>query len=294
MSSASTRPDSLRAARWAGCSPASLLAALGRARVRIALLILASLLMLPGFAPAQDTDYSRYVSPWKTPWDYQGPQGAEHWSELDPDYAACNKGTQQSPIDIRNARKGDDLPAIRFEYISSPLKYVINNAHTIRVDYHDAPGTGNFLIVGDKRYQLTQFHFHRPSEERINGKQYEMVLHLMHTAADQEVAGVAILLKRGHENATIQQIWDHMPPIEAQEEVVGAELNPAGMLPHDTGYFLYTGSVTAPPCTEGVKWFVLKTPVEISAAQIQQFAKLYPKNVRPLQPLNGRVVQESR
>jgi carbonic anhydrase len=85
-----------------------------------------------------------------------------------------------------------------------------------------------------------------------------------------------------------------MPAIEAQEEVVGAELNPAGLLPHDTSYFLYTGSVTAPPCTEGVKWFVLKTPVEISAAQIQQFAKIFPRNVRALQPLNGRVVQESR
>jgi carbonic anhydrase len=280
------RPHSLR-------TPRAGLAVRRRLRMKFPLLILASLLILPAFAPAQDTDYSRYVSPWKTPWDYDGPQGAQHWSELDPDYAACNKGTEQSPIDIRNARKAD-LPAIRFEYNSSPLKYVINNAHTIRVDYHDAPGTGNFLIVGDKRYQLTQFHFHRPSEEHINGKQYEMVLHLMHTAADQEVAGVAVLLKRGHENATIQQIWDHMPAIEAQEEVVGAELNPAGLLPHDTSYFLYTGSVTAPPCTEGVKWFVLKTPVEISAAQIQQFAKIFPHNVRALQPLNGRVVQESR
>jgi carbonic anhydrase len=121
-----------------------------------------------------------------------------------------------------------------------------------------------------------------------------MVLHLMHTAADQEVAGVAVLLKRGHENAAIQQVWDHMPATEAQEEVVGTDLNPAGLLPHDTGYFLYTGSQTAPPCTEGVKWFVLKTPVEISADQIQQFAKLYPRDARSLQPLNGRVVQESR
>lgn len=250
-------------------------------------------LFVPPFLPAQDTDYSRYVSPWKTPWSYDGSQGEKHWSELDSDYAACNNGKEQSPIDIRNAGKAD-LPAIRFEYMSEPLKYVINNAHTIRVDYHDAPGTGNFLIVGDKRYQLTQFHFHYPSEEYINGKRYDMVLHLMHTAADQEVAGVAVLLRRGHANATIQQVWDHMPSTEAQEEVVGTEINPAGMLPHDTGYFLYTGSLSAPPCTEGVKWFVLKTPVEISRDQIQQFAKLYPRDARSLQPLNGRVVQESR
>jgi carbonic anhydrase len=267
-------------------------AAASRARTKFALLTLASLLV-PAFVLAQNTDYSRYTSPWKTPWDYDGARGAQHWSELDSDYAACNSGQQQSPIDIRNARKAD-LPAIRFDYNSAPLKYVINNAHTIRVDYHDAPGTGNFLIVGDKRYQLTQFHFHHPSEEYINGRRYEMVLHLMHTAADQEVAGVTVLLKRGHENATIQQIWDNMPSTEAQEEVVNTELNPSGLLPHDTGYYLYTGSLTAPPCTEAVKWFVLKTPVEISAEQIQQFTKLYPKNVRPLQPLNGRVVEESR
>jgi carbonic anhydrase len=233
------------------------------------------------------------VSPWRTPWDYEGQRGAQHWSELDSSYAACNGGKEQSPIDIRNARKAD-LPAIRFEYHSEPLKYVINNGHTIRVDYHDAPGSGNFLVVGDKRYQLSQFHFHRPSEEYIDGKPFEMVLHLMHTAADQEVAGVAVLVKLGRANATVQQLWEHMPAAEGQQQAGDAELNPAGMLPQHTGYYLYTGSVTAPPCTEGVKWFVLKTPVEMSVAQINEFANLYPHDVRPLQPLNGRVVQETR
>ena len=113
----------------------------------------------------------------------KGATGAEHWSELDPDYATCNTGKEQSPIDIRNAEKAE-LPALRFESKSGPLKYLINNGYTIRVNYHDAPGTGNLLIVGDKRYQLTQFHFHRPSEEYIHGKPYDMVAHLMHQASD--------------------------------------------------------------------------------------------------------------
>jgi carbonic anhydrase len=230
---------------------------------------------------------------WKTPWDYQGAIGPEHWGDLDPTYAPCKTGKEQSPIDIRNATKAE-LPAIRFLDQSGPLKYLLNNGHTIRVNYH-GPGSADFLVVGDQRYQLTQFHFHRPSEEYIDGKSYDMVLHLMYQAGDGKVAGVAVVLKAGTANATIQQLWEHMPMTEGREqEIPGIEINPAGMLPHNTSYYTYMGSLTAPPCTENVVWFVLKTPVEISAEQISAFAKLYPHDVRPVQPLNGRVVQESQ
>jgi carbonic anhydrase len=231
---------------------------------------------------------------WKTQWTYEGPTGAEHWSDLDPGYAACNVGKEQSPIDIRNAEK-TELPAIRFEYKSGPLKYLINNGHTIRVNYHDAQGTGSFLIAGGRRYQLTQFHFHRPSEEYINGKPYDMEVHMMHQSIDGKVAGVAVLLKTGSTNPTIQQIWGHMPEtVGKEEEIAGVEVNPTSLLPHDTAYYTYMGSLTAPPCTEGVTWFVLKTPVDISAEEINAFAQLYPRDVRPVQPLNGRVVKESQ
>jgi carbonic anhydrase len=243
-------------------------------------------------AQAQNTDPSHYVSPWKTPWDYEGPRGAEHWSTLDPSYALCNVGTEQSPIDIRDTRKAK-LPALRFQYRSAPLGYVINNGHTIRVDYHDEPGTGSALLVGDKRYQLTQFHFHRPSEEYVHGRPYDMVLHLMHRAPDGEVAGVAVFLKAGSANPTIQQVLSHMPPTEGQLAAPAVTLDPTGMLPHDTAYYMYRGSQTAPPCNEGVTWFVLKTAVNVSATQIAAFSALYPHDVRPLQPLNGRVVEES-
>jgi carbonic anhydrase len=229
---------------------------------------------------------------WKTRWSYEGPRGVEHWSELDPDYAACNAGTEQSPIDIQNPQKAD-LPALRFEYKSAPLKYLINNGYTIRVNYHDAPGTGNFLIVADKKYQLTQFHFHHPSEEYVQGKPYEMESHFMHQAEDGKIAGVTVFLKAGNPNAMVQQLWDHMPITESkEEEIPGVEINPAALLPHDLSYYTYMGSITAPPCTEGVTWYVMKTPVEISAEQIAAFAKLYPRDVRPIQPLNKRVVQE--
>ena len=230
---------------------------------------------------------------WKTPWSYEGATGAEHWGDLDPEYAACNVGKEQSPIDIRNAEKAE-LPALRFEYKSGPLKYLINNGYTIRVNYHDA-GSGGFLIAGGKRYQLTQFHFHRPSEEYIQGKPYDMVVHMMHEASDGKLAGVAVLLKAGSANATIQQIWEHMPKTQGkEEEIAGVEIDPAGLLPSDAAYYTYMGSLTAPPCTEGVTWFVLKNPVDISPEEINAFAMLYAHDVRPLQPLNGRVVRESR
>jgi carbonic anhydrase len=231
---------------------------------------------------------------WKTKWSYEGPAGAEHWGDLDPDYTVCKVGKEQSPIDIRNAEKAE-LPVIRFEYKSGPLKYLINNGYTIRVNYHDAPGRGNFLIVGNKRYQLTQFHFHRPSEEYIRGKPYDMVVRLMHQASDGEVVGVAVLLKAGNANATIQKLWEHMQKAEGkEEEIAGVEVNPTGLLPHDTAYYTYMGSLTAPPCSESVRWFVLKTPVDISTEEISAFAKLYPHDVRPIQTLNGRVVKESQ
>ena len=242
--------------------------------------LIAAMILVPASAQAQ----------WKTRWGYEG---AAHWGDLDPAYAACNAGKEQSPIDIRNAQKAE-LPALRFEYQSAPLKFLVNNGYTIRVNYH-APIRGGFLIAGDKRYALTQFHFHRPSEEYIHGKPYDMVAHFMHESSDGKVAGVAVLLKAGQENSLIKRIWAHMPESESvEQEFPGVEVNPAELLPHDMGYYTYMGSLTAPPCDEGVVWFVMKTPVESSPEQVRAFAKLYPHDVRPIQPVNGRVVKESR
>lgn len=229
---------------------------------------------------------------WTIPWSYEGPRGPEHWAGLDPAYAACN-GQQQSPIDIRAARKAA-LPALRFDYHPAPLDYLLNNGHTVRVNYH---GSADYLIVDGARYQLTQFHFHRPSEEQVHGKSFDMVIHLMHESSDpggKKVAGVAVLLQAGQPNATIQKIWDHMPLAQGPEHAIpGVNIDPAALLPRDLSYYMYTGSITAPPCDESVLWLVLKTPIQLSREQIDAFAKLYPHNVRPPQPLNGRIVQET-
>jgi carbonic anhydrase len=245
---------------------------------------------LAAAASAQGIDPG-YVSPWKTPWSYQGERGSEHWAELDPQYLAC-RGDAQSPIDIRETQKAD-LPPLRFEYRDAPIDYVINNGHTIRVDYA-AGGSADYLIVGTQRFELTQFHFHHPSEESVRGRRSDMVVHLMHRSSDGEVAGVAILVRPGAPNGTVAKLWEHMPATEGRQRVLGLEIDPAKLLPHDLAYFSYTGSQTAPPCTEGVRWFVIKQAITLSRRQIAAFAALYPDDARPLQPRNGRRVQESR
>ncbi|MGH7654311.1 MAG: carbonic anhydrase [Gemmatimonadaceae bacterium] len=251
---------------------------------------LAALLCPAAKAAAQAT--APPAGGWRTPWSYDaGAIGPEHWGALDPDYAACNAGREQSPIDIRTATKAA-LPALRFAYKNGPVR-IINNGYTaVRVNY--PAGNGNVLYVGDTRYELTQFHFHHPSEEYLHGKPYAMAAHFMHVSHDGKVLGVAVMLKAGAANAAVQRLWDHMPPTAgAEHEVAGLDVDPGALLPRELGYFTYSGSQTAPPCTEGVTWIVLKTPMQVSAAQIAAFAKLYPHDVRPVQSLNGRVVRET-
>lgn len=227
----------------------------------------------------------------KTPgheWSYSGEEGPQRWGDINPEYATCKVGQLQSPIDIRNTKKVP-LPPIQFEYKPSAFK-IINTGHSIQVDYDP----GSFISVGDKRYELRQFHFHHPSEERIEGKAYDMVVHLVHADSDGRLAVVAILFKIGRYSPTIQKLWDYLPTDEASERTVTeTRVNAANLVPQSSAYYTFEGSLTTPPCSEGVTWFVLKTPVEISSQQVAAFAKLYPHNARPTQPLNGRVISES-
>lgn len=236
-------------------------------------------------SPAQDVqDVNDH-----TKWSYQGEAGPDHWGDLKAEYSVCKTGKEQSPIDIRDPKKAD-LQPIRFDYKSTPLK-IINNGHTIQVNY--APGS--FITVGDKHYELKQFHFHHPSEERINGQLYDMVVHLVHADSEGKLAVVAVLLKKGSSNRALDEIWTHFPKVAGEEQAIaGVQINATALLPHATAYYTYEGSLTTPPCTEGVTWLVLKTPRVISTDQIDSFAKIFPNNARPIQPVNGRVVKESR
>jgi len=221
-------------------------------------------------------------------WSYGEHGGPAEWGELDEGFATCKLGKAQSPIDIRGAR-ATDLPAIKFAYKPSPLK-LIDNGHTIQVIY--APGSS--IEVGGKRYELVQFHFHKPSEEKINGKAHAMVAHLVHKDANGKLAVVAVLLDNGGANSTIDTIWKNLPKQKEKETSVKARVDAAKLLPGDKGYFTFQGSLTTPPCSEDVRWFVLKTPVKISDGEIEAFGKLYPMNARPTQPLNGRAIEATR
>ena len=222
-------------------------------------------------------------------WDYGAAHGPGHWGKLKPEYATCATGKTQSPIDIRGAVRSD-LPAIQFDYHPVPLR-IVDNGHTIQVNY--APGSG--ITVDDKRYELVQFHFHKPSEEAIDGKRRDMVVHLVHKDDAGKLAVVAVLLKAGETNPVIAALWNNLPAHkEGEVELKGVQIDPADLLPKDRGYYTFDGSLTTPPCSEGVTWYVLKNPSQVSGGEIARFAKAYPMNARPLQPLNDRVVRASQ
>src|SRR5262249_23060476 len=160
------------------------------------------------------------------------------------------------PIDIRDAdAKKSDLPPIAFDYKPSPLK-IVDNGHTVQVIY--APGST--ITVEGKQYELAQFHFHKPSEEKINGKASDMVANLVHKDKDGKLAVVAVLLKAGGANPLIETLWKNVPKEKEKErEVQGVMVNAADLLPANRkAYYTFTGSLTTPPCSEGVTWFVLK------------------------------------
>ncbi|HEY2338759.1 MAG TPA: carbonic anhydrase family protein [Burkholderiales bacterium] len=221
-------------------------------------------------------------------WSYSGPGGPAEWGDLEEAFAACKLGKVQSPVDIRGARQ-TDLPAIKFAYKSSPLK-VIDNGHSVQVNY--APGSS--IDVGGKRYELLQFHFHKPSEEKINGQAHAMVVHLVHKDEGGKLAVVAVLLDPGGASQTIDTIWKNLPKQKEKEIAVKARVDAAKLLPADRGYYSFQGSLTTPPCSEEVRWFVLKTPVKIADSEIAAFGKLYPMNARPTQPRNGRAIEATR
>lgn len=222
-----------------------------------------------------------------THWSYEGEGGPAHWAGIKPEFAKCSSGARQSPIDIRDGIKVQ-LDAVPFDYKPSAFR-VIDNGHTVQVNV--APG--NAIEVMGRRYELQQFHFHRPSEERIDGRQFDMVVHLVHKDVEGRLAVVAVLLERGSAQPVVQKVWNNLP-LEKGEEVPARDtLDLAALLPAERGYFTYMGSLTTPPCSEGVLWMVMKQPVAISPEQIGIFARLYPMNARPVQSASGRLIKES-
>jgi len=220
-------------------------------------------------------------------WDYAGAGGPDSWGQMKPEFAKCSTGARQSPIDIRDGIKVN-LDPVQFDYKPSGFR-VIDNGHTVQVNV----GPGNSIEVMGRRYELLQFHFHRPSEERVDGRQFDMVAHLVHKDVDGRLAVVAVLLDRGSAQPLVQTIWNNLPLEKGEEVAARSTINLNDLLPAERNYFTYMGSLTTPPCSEGVLWMVMKQPVQLSAEQIGIFARLYPMNARPIQSVAGRLIKES-
>lgn len=220
-------------------------------------------------------------------WAYEGPDGPDTWAQLAPEFAACGSGHRQSPIDIREGIRLE-LEPISVDYRESAFR-VIDTGHTIQANV----SAGNFIRVMGRRYSLVQFHFHHPAEELIEGHQAEMVVHLVHKDSEGRLAVIAVQLERGERQPEIQAVFNNLP-LEKNEELPAAvRIDPAHLLPEDRRYYTYMGSLTTPPCTEGVLWIVMKQPLTVSPEQLALFSRLYPFNARPVQALAGRMIKES-
>ncbi len=226
---------------------------------------------------------------------YGGYKNPTNWDELSPSWAVCESGTKQSPIDINPSLLGSVgsvlTPAnIQFNYQSLTNFTVQNNGHTIQVNYPSTPGTSTMTVDG-KTYTLKQFHLHTHSEHLINGEAAALELHLVHQDQDGKLAVVGVMIENGTENSALQTVFANMPLQEGTKTANGT-INASSFLPSNKSYYGYEGSLTTPPCSEGVKWIVLKNPMTASQAQIDAFTNIFQVNARPHQHLNGRTIQQ--
>jgi carbonic anhydrase len=220
-------------------------------------------------------------------WTYEGEEGPSYWGELDESYATCSVGKSQSPIDVINP-SAQDLTNIAFHYQPSTVN-ILNNGHTVQVNYDP----GSYMELDDTRYDVVQFHYHAPSEHTVDGESFPAELHIVHRSADGNLAVVGILLREGTENIAYQPFISNLPTETTDPKDAGVKINAIDLLPSLQTTFRYSGSLTTPPCTEGVSWLVMTTPVELSAQQFTALDSLFEGgNNRPVQPMNDRTLTE--
>lgn len=222
-------------------------------------------------------------------WSYEGEGSPEHWAELNSEYKTCQKGMNQSPINIDTTVQAHVSPLIT-HYSDGPIM-LINNGHTIQAGLKQT--TADTVMIDGVAFTLQQFHFHAPSENTVHGKHYAMEMHLVHKDAKGAVAVVAVMFDKGAANPELNKLWSTMPEKAEQDVKITTQIDLNALLPKDKTYWRFSGSLTTPPCSEGVTWIVLKHPLTLSAEQLAKFTHtMHHDNNRPTQPLNGRVVIE--
>ncbi|TVT52352.1 MAG: carbonic anhydrase [Azoarcus sp. PHD] len=222
-------------------------------------------------------------------WSYGGDTGPERWGSLRPDWKICSEGKRQSPINLQNG-VAVDLDPVKFDYRATRFR-TTDTGNLLRVSV----GEGMSIEVRGRRYELEHLTLHRPSEERVGGGASDMAVHFHHRSAEGRQAIVAVLLERGEQpNAMLQAVLNNLPLEKGNTYMPDVTIDLAAFLPTQPAHFLYMGSQTTPPCTEDVLWVVMKQTVLLSDDQLAIFNRLYPRNSRPIQPTNGRLVLESR
>jgi len=217
-------------------------------------------------------------------WSYSGEGAPENWGSIDPRFATCANGVNQSPIDLTGFTESE-LPAIDFNY-NLTSSDILNNGHAIQANVKD----GSSITVDGKTFDLKQFHFHNPSENNINGKSFPLEAHFVHASKAGELAVVAVMFEEGSENKALTELWAKMPQKVGDKNPIDAK-NLEALLPKERDYYRFNGSLTTPPCTEGVRWLVMKDAITLSATQIETFKKvMHHHNNRPIQATNARVI----
>jgi len=241
--------------------------------------ILTAVTLLSGAALANEHGTSH--------WGYTGHNSPESWGHLSKKYHQCSDGLNQSPINITHSISDPDHAPLNLDY-KKGSKEVVNNGHTIQVNVE----SGDTLVVDGKTFELKQFHFHSPSENHINGKTYPLEAHFVHLDKDGNIAVVAVMFVEGAENKDLAKIWKVMPKKEGKVPLKVKDIA-ANLIPAKQHYYRFNGSLTTPPCTEGVRWFVIEKPLTISKEQIAEFQHvMHHPNNRPIQPLDARIIVE--
>ena len=221
-------------------------------------------------------------------WSYEGKTGPDHWASLDTNYAACGKGSQQSPVNIEGSIQAK-LPDLKVSWKKTSGAKIVNNGHTIQLNVPP----GSTLATGDDKYEMTQFHFHAPSEHLIGGKNFAMEAHFVHQKASNAGLGVlGVFLVEGEANPVFGQLADAFPK-DAGNEAAAPEIDPSDLLPRSMAYWKYEGSLTTPPCSEVVDWIVCQQPVPAARTEIAKFTALYAMNARPAQQIDRRLILQS-
>ena len=227
-------------------------------------------------------------------WGYNVDDGPSHWAKLDPDWILCAEGRHQSPIDLAGATVATLAEMeLRFPVANVTIVHqthvldVLDNGHTIQINYD----RGETFTIGGESYKLRQYHFHSPSEHTVNGRHYPIEMHLVHTTNDKKLAVIGVFIEEGRHNAAFDAVWENLPQKPGHEvHLEDVQVDIDDMLPKDRSTYRYNGSLTTPPCSEGVRWFVFVKPIQMSGRQISAFQGIFYGNNRPTQPRNERTL----